>query len=911
MESWQSRFDSFNKGKRVKKGSSSTTLRWPHPSLFLANPETLAEAGFYFTPSVGNLDAVTCFICRKELSDWEEGDDPFAEHVRRGSSCCWAIARCGLRDDMDEDGNFVFPDPARLPSSKLMEKARADSYGANWPHDTVKGHGANSKKMAKAGFIYSPQGPEDDTATCFYCGTSLSGWDEGDDPLEEHRKREAKAGQPCPFLASAQPKPVGRPPTRTQTKPSSKQTTASKKKMPTLQQEDEDSPLSSDDPLTPATTSKSRASTASKTRTSSVPAKTPAQSLRKSTRSSTATKSSSRGTAGSENEDNASGSEVGKRVSKTKRKGDKEKESNRIEVIQEEEEGDLGGFDTVMEQEQEPVPAPKKRGRPPKKAAAAKPARKTLAEEQPEDEQPEDEEENEPAERATHGGTRSKTKANVEDEIDLLAESSSKSKSSTRPKTRSAPAADNSMPPPPVPPKRASSSRSASRHVAPVEEPEPGLEPKSKRTLMSKVKGKANSRMEESDDELAASLEDDESIPAPKKPKQSPIARPLTTTNGTPARQPGMDQPKARYRNSSSTSDDAGYATAEVLEPGTMQVDPEPDGVQLAEGTRKRSSSSLKQSETRDTTAARPNGASSDQLTRGSSVDNRRPTSRAGSVRPFARSSSRPAGSLAIRPSSKMGNEIVDISDSDDESFVKVASKLLKTTNGVVKVERDEAMAVDEPEAAKSIPVPQPFAQQKLPSKARQSKATGKLPKFQVEIVVPPPPTSTPPVQSDVEMGDDVATVQREPSPPQPVVEEPVTGQPAESALGKRTSPATPPPRTPSLPPTDTEAPKPKNNAPALPSFDEDIEAEAKAVRQPALSQTDGEDTFTSFTPLLSMLSLQRITSLTEEECDMTLEQYIRREIEREYEQLKADGERRIALFREKATEARRAIESA
>lgn len=79
-----------------------------------------------------------------------------------------------------------------------------ESYGSSWPHDRVKGHTANSKKvgtfnrsispyllvdnfttlqMAQAGFVFSPQGTEDDTATCFYCGTSLSGWEDGDDPL--------------------------------------------------------------------------------------------------------------------------------------------------------------------------------------------------------------------------------------------------------------------------------------------------------------------------------------------------------------------------------------------------------------------------------------------------------------------------------------------------------------------------------------------------------------------------------------------------------------------------------------------------------------------------------------------------------------------------------------------------------
>ena len=38
-------------------------------------------------------------------------------------------------------------------------------------------------QMAKAGFVYTPQTSGDDTATCFYCDLSLSGWDAGDNPL--------------------------------------------------------------------------------------------------------------------------------------------------------------------------------------------------------------------------------------------------------------------------------------------------------------------------------------------------------------------------------------------------------------------------------------------------------------------------------------------------------------------------------------------------------------------------------------------------------------------------------------------------------------------------------------------------------------------------------------------------------
>jgi hypothetical protein len=42
------------------------------------------------------------------------------------------------------------------------------------------------RQMARAGFVHTPQPSDDtpdDTATCFYCDLSLSGWDADDDPL--------------------------------------------------------------------------------------------------------------------------------------------------------------------------------------------------------------------------------------------------------------------------------------------------------------------------------------------------------------------------------------------------------------------------------------------------------------------------------------------------------------------------------------------------------------------------------------------------------------------------------------------------------------------------------------------------------------------------------------------------------
>lgn len=108
MEALQSRIESFNKSKRLKSSKSSKkSSKWPHPQIFQANPEALAEAGFYFNPSPEDKDNVTCFECGKQLSEWEEDDDPFDLHWKKcGDKCSWAAVRCGLREDMDRRGRY-------------------------------------------------------------------------------------------------------------------------------------------------------------------------------------------------------------------------------------------------------------------------------------------------------------------------------------------------------------------------------------------------------------------------------------------------------------------------------------------------------------------------------------------------------------------------------------------------------------------------------------------------------------------------------------------------------------------------------------------------------------------------------------------------------------------------------------
>lgn len=78
MESLDGRLRSFAKPK-----GKSAARAWPHPDSYVANPTSLAEAGFYFKPSKDDPDNVRCFICKKELGGWDEDDNPFDIHVNK------------------------------------------------------------------------------------------------------------------------------------------------------------------------------------------------------------------------------------------------------------------------------------------------------------------------------------------------------------------------------------------------------------------------------------------------------------------------------------------------------------------------------------------------------------------------------------------------------------------------------------------------------------------------------------------------------------------------------------------------------------------------------------------------------------------------------------------------------------
>ncbi|KIJ39066.1 hypothetical protein M422DRAFT_230911 [Sphaerobolus stellatus SS14] len=205
MQSEAKRIASFKTVKKFSRRSSIQGSReWPHPTdgTWLAHPESLAEAGFYHDPYALYPDNVTCFLCKEEYAEWEPHDNPHDIHIKISRNCPWALLRCALEKDKGDDGYFDFVKKVRIPTSRVLEKARLESYGNNenewWPHN-APGHGCNAKAMAKAGFVFTPDNVEgDDTAACFYCDTSLSGWEAEDDPLVEHAKR--PAAQDCAFI---------------------------------------------------------------------------------------------------------------------------------------------------------------------------------------------------------------------------------------------------------------------------------------------------------------------------------------------------------------------------------------------------------------------------------------------------------------------------------------------------------------------------------------------------------------------------------------------------------------------------------------------------------------------------------------------------------------------------------------
>ncbi|OAA67811.1 chromosome segregation protein [Niveomyces insectorum RCEF 264] len=97
----------------------------------------------------------------------------------------------------DDDRYFIFENRlASFQGHQPVAKRRTSSANGyktpkvfSWPHKTPA-----PIDLARAGFFFNPQPGNPDNVRCFLCHKDLDGWEEDDDPLQEHLKHSGACG---------------------------------------------------------------------------------------------------------------------------------------------------------------------------------------------------------------------------------------------------------------------------------------------------------------------------------------------------------------------------------------------------------------------------------------------------------------------------------------------------------------------------------------------------------------------------------------------------------------------------------------------------------------------------------------------------------------------------------------------
>ena len=72
--------------------------QWPHINFKWANPDKMAQAGFFHEPANTGEDRVVCFSCKCCLVHWEPSDEAWSEHGRHSSTCPYILGEYTPRD---------------------------------------------------------------------------------------------------------------------------------------------------------------------------------------------------------------------------------------------------------------------------------------------------------------------------------------------------------------------------------------------------------------------------------------------------------------------------------------------------------------------------------------------------------------------------------------------------------------------------------------------------------------------------------------------------------------------------------------------------------------------------------------------------------------------------------------------
>ena len=752
---------------------------------------------------------------------------------------------------------------------------------------------------------------------------------------EEHRKRAVNKGQLCPFFAPKKPSAaaLGRstsraPSSRLASKAPARTSPRTEKPRP-VPEEEETSGVSSESDLTSLvfSTVKSKARSSARSKPSAgksiaTPASNEAPMSRRSTRgtgSNRRTPASQDAGSGLDERMDASGSETGKRVSKSK-KGPLRGKKN-ITVIKEEEEEEAA---LDVDEEVEIVVKPK-RGRPPgskkTQAAASSGKGKKTPIEPPNVVDDSDMQPHPIPSKPANARTKSRTDTPPESSVPKSSSSkpsrshtktgtTSSSKSKSRIIVSSDEEADADL----------SSSgggggqqhviRSGTTNNVPPQKFGP---PKGRSASKAKAKTKGKAVESESEVERGLTVAKPKAIYVPIDTEENELGlRRLPNLKAKAGKSalkivtPIQDEPRSKARKSSNTSDDAGYATAELA----MEVEEDPPAPTVRLVTKASPiidvpaspihgdrDSGLAESIENSLPPARPNGSHASASKVASTTFRVSSAKRSGSVRP--------ASQLGRRETTN--KEIVDIS-SDEESSRPASAVLRNTVRTSSPIPTTDAPL---PPSSSTSPLDVPFRDlahshatpasthsatfNRLSSVPGTSSTNSKgKKKMVVEVVIPVSSgkrTSKSKQSLDVEMFD--ATGPKKQDPPNPRV--PID---VDDDDDLHMNHVTSPPRTPTLSPVHPRAPSTppmsRTNGRPIPS----------TSTEPTQTMSPG-----SFIPFLSQIPVQKLTFLTAEESSMTIEEYVRREIELQYQQLKKDAERRIEEFKIKAAKTRRILE--
>ena len=168
---------------------------WPHSHIHRLRPEIMVNAGFIYT---GKEDIVQCQTCFLQVGKWLEKTalEPLVVHRREQPRCPFVQGQTS---------------GIRMPPMSMPVPMMANGYYSNLYEQLVspvaKGSGrrdfsrfsrrldsfreydtslpVSKYPLADAGFFLVKQ---PDFTECFACGIVLNAWEEGDEPMKEHKR---------------------------------------------------------------------------------------------------------------------------------------------------------------------------------------------------------------------------------------------------------------------------------------------------------------------------------------------------------------------------------------------------------------------------------------------------------------------------------------------------------------------------------------------------------------------------------------------------------------------------------------------------------------------------------------------------------------------------------------------------